>query len=125
MIEQTYSVCAINDFDNKYYLYEVPYRTLIRSGYDNVITAGRSASGDGYAWDILRVIPPAILTGQASGEAVSIALEDNLPLNKVDIKKLQSNLEKANVMIHFPDSYVPEDKTVIIRGKNTVNVGHI
>ncbi len=119
------SVCAINDFDNKYYLYEVPYRTLIRSGYDNVITAGRSASGDGYAWDILRVIPPAILTGQASGEAVSIALEDNLPLNKVDIKKLQSNLEKANVMIHFPDSYVPEDKTVIIRGKNTVNVGHI
>ena len=36
--------------------------------------AGRSSSGDGYGWDILRVIPPAILTGQAVGTAASLAL---------------------------------------------------
>ena len=34
------------------------------------------------------------------------------------IKKLQSILEKDdNIMIHFPDEYVPEDKTVVIHGQ--------
>ncbi|MBO5285747.1 MAG: FAD-dependent oxidoreductase [Clostridia bacterium] len=118
------SVCAINDFDHKDYLYEVPYRSLIKTGFDNVITAGRSISASGYGWDLVRVIPPAILTGQASGEAVSLALDKGLALSKVDVKKMQSNLEKANVMIHFPDEYVPEDKTVVIHGKNQTPTGH-
>ena len=45
----------------------------------------------------------------------------------VDIRALQSKLEKENVMIHFPDSYVPEDKTVIIHGKNAAEIegGHL
>jgi hypothetical protein len=27
----------------------VPYRTLMRTGFDNLLTAGRSAAGAGYA----------------------------------------------------------------------------
>jgi len=109
------SVCAINDFDHRDYLFEVPYRTLVRSGYDNLLTAGRSASAEGYGWDVLRVIPPAILTGQAAGEAASLALETGAPAAGVDIARLQSRLEAADVMIHFPDDAVPEDRTVDIR----------
>lgn len=112
------SVCAINDFDHRDYLYEVPLRALTRRGFDNMITAGRSASGAGYAWDVLRVIPPAILTGQAAGEAAALALDENTAVSDVTIPTLQKRLEDANVMIHFPDSYVPEDKTVIIHGNN-------
>ncbi len=108
------SVCAINDFGHRDYLFEVPYRTLVRSGFDNMITAGRSASATGYGWDMLRVIPPAILTGQAAGEAVCLSLESGRGLPDIDIYALQSRLEQANVMIHFPDSYVPEDRTVNI-----------
>jgi hypothetical protein len=48
------SVCAINDFDHRDYLYEVPLRCLVKAGYPNLITAGRSASASGYGWDILR-----------------------------------------------------------------------
>ena len=62
------SIGAICDFERRDFLYEIPFRTLVRTGYDNLITAGRSASADGYAWDVVRVIPPAILTGQAAGE---------------------------------------------------------
>ena len=69
------SIGAIGDFERRDFLYEIPYRTLIRSGYDNLITAGRSASADGYAWDVVRVIPPAIITGQAAGTAAAQALE--------------------------------------------------
>ena len=117
------SVCTINDFDHRDYLYEVPLRALTRRGFDNMITAGRSASGSGYAWDVLRVIPPAILTGQAAGEAAVLALEEKSAICDVTISILQKRLEDSNVMIHFPDAYVPEDKTVVIHGNNMD--GHI
>ncbi|MCQ2433372.1 MAG: FAD-dependent oxidoreductase [Clostridia bacterium] len=110
------SVCAINDFDHRNHLFEVPLRTLTRRGFDNIMTAGRSASGAGYGWDLLRVIPPAILTGQAAGEACVLALESGCAVHDVSVPKLQNRLEAANVMIHFPDSYIPEDRTVIIHG---------
>ncbi len=120
------SVGAINDFEHRDHLWEVPLCTLCRKDYPNMITAGRSASGDGYAWDLLRVIPPAIITGQAAGEAVTLAICDGVGVADVDIRKLQAKLESENVMVHFPDEYVPEDKTVILHGKNASEItgGH-
>ena len=93
------------------------FRRICRSDYPNVLTAGRRACGEGYGWDILRVIPPAILTGQAAGEVACMSIDDKVPVASVNIKKLQSILESDNIMVHFPDEYVPEDKTVIIHGK--------
>ena len=120
------SVCAINDFEHRDHLFEVPLRTLTRRDYPNMLTAGRSASGDGYGWDLLRVIPPAILTGQAAAEAACLAIEEKTAAASVDIRKLQNKLEMENVMVHFPDEYVPEDKTVVIHGKNVSDIdgGH-
>lgn len=121
------SICAINDFDHRDHLYEIPLRCLTRNDYPNVITAGRSADGTGFGWDLIRVIPPAILTGQAAGEAATLAIRNDCHIARVDIKTLQSKLEKENVMIHFPDEYVPEDRTVVIHGKNMTKIegGHI
>lgn len=103
------SVAAICDFDRRDYLYEVPLRTMVKSGYPNLITAGRSAAAEGYAWDVLRVIPPAILTGQAAGIACAMAIDSDCAVADVDIKKLQSELEKRDVMIHFDDALVPKE----------------
>ena len=121
------SVCAINDFDHRDHLFEVPLRCLTRHEYPNIITAGRSADGTGYGWDVLRVSPPAILTGQAAGEAAYLALKSDRPVAGVDIKSLQAKMERENVMVHFPDEYVPEDRTVIIHGKNAAEIpgGHM
>ena len=112
------SVCAINDFEHRDHLWEVPLRTLTRQDFPNILTAGRSASGQGYAWDLLRVIPPAILTGQAAAHAACLAIREKKGAANVTISTLQRNLEKDNVMVHFPDSYIPEDRTVILHGKN-------
>ena len=101
------SVCAICDFDRRDYLYEVPLRSLTRRGFDNIITAGRSASADGYAWDVFRVIPPAILTGQAAAVAASHAIDEGCAVADCDIRKVQSVLESENVMIHFDDALIP------------------
>ena len=120
------SICAINDFQHRDHLFEVPLRSITRKEYPNLITAGRSASGEGYGWDVLRVIPPAIITGQAAAHAACLAIDTNTGVGNVDITTLQKNLEKDDVMIHFPDEYLPEDRTVIIHGKNSAEIdgGH-
>ena len=115
------SISAINDFDQRDFLYEVPYRTLIRTGYDNLITAGRTASGEGYAWDVLRVIPPAIVTGQAAGLAAAQALDTGRGIDEIDVGALQKTLEAQRVMIHFDDAWVPEKPASDAR----CDVGHI
>ena len=92
-----------------------------------MLTAGRSASGIGYSWDLLRVIPPAIITGQATAKVACMAIENKTDVAKVNISVLQSKFEKDDIMVHFPDEYVPEDKTVIIHGKSTTEIdgGHL
>lgn len=102
------SVGAICDFDRKDYLFEIPYRTMMKSGFDNLVTAGRSVAGNGYAWDVLRVIPPAILSGQAAGTAAALAIDSEKGIDSIDVKQLQNCLEEGNVMIHFEDSLIPE-----------------
>ena len=103
------SVGAICDFDRRDFLYEVPYRTLYSKKAINVITCGRSASGDGYAWDVLRVIPPAILTGQAAGFACALALDEGHgDVAAVNVATLQQKMQNADNAIHFDDADIPD-----------------
>ena len=102
---------AICDFDRADYLYEVPLRALYSKACPNLLTAGRSAAGEGYAWDVLRVIPPAIQTGQAAGEAAALAVEMNTDPGKVSIAQLQARLARGGVMIHFDDKLIPDGST--------------
>lgn len=101
------SIAAICDFDRRDYLFEVPRRALVRSGWDNLVTAGRSAAGEGYAWDVLRVIPPAIVTGQAAGLLCCQALDESRAVYSTDIRALQAELARQNVLLHFDDADVP------------------
>ena len=92
-----------------------------------MLTAGRSADGTGYCWDVLRVIPPAIITGQAAAHAACLAIRENTGAADVPIRTLQNKLEQDNIMVHFPDAYIPEDRTIVIHGKNAVQIedGHL
>lgn len=110
------SICAIPDFEHRCHLFEVPYGTICRHDFPNFLTAGRSASAEGFGWDVLRVIPPAILTGQAAGEAAALALDAGCDVGSVPMPELQKRLESDRVMIHFPDSYIPEGRPFSFRG---------
>lgn len=110
------SICAINDFEHRCHLFEVPFGTICRHDAPNLLTAGRSASAEGFGWDVLRVIPPAILTGQAAGEAAALALDEGRDVAGVSIRELQRRLEDDKVMVHFPDSYIPEGRPFSFRG---------
>ncbi len=100
------SISAMNDFEHRHFLYEIPYRVMYKNGFPNLLAAGRITSGDGYGWDLLRVIPPAIITGQAAGVAAAIAIDDKKAVGDIDVSKLQEILAKQNVMIHFDNALV-------------------
>jgi len=117
------SVGAICDFDRRDFLYEIPYGTLVRDGFPNLITAGRSASGEGYAWDVLRVIPPAIVSGQAAGLAAVQSIDSGRGLDKLDVEALQRAMAKGGNRIHFDDSLVPEGKKEA--ADSHADIGHI
>ena len=115
------SVGAICDFDRRDYLFEVPLGCLVRSGYPNFITAGRSASARDYAWDVLRVIPPAIQTGQAAGIVASHAIDEGCDVADVNIAHVQKALSDTGVMIHFDDDLIPHGADA----GEKVDIGHI
>ena len=104
-----HSIGVICDFDHRDRLFEVPYGTLYHASCDNLMTCGRSASASGWGWDVLRVIPPAILTGQAAGMAAALAFRDNCAVSSVSISELQTGLAETGVVIHFPEEWLPED----------------
>lgn len=103
------SVGAVCDPMKRDQLFEVPFGVLVKTGYDNIITAGRSASGEGLAWNVLRVIPQAILTGQAAGVACALAVDERCAITDVNITALQRVMEEAGNAIHFDDALVPKE----------------
>ena len=103
------SVAAICDMEHRDYLYELPYKCLCRSDYPNLLAAGRCISADGYAWDVVRVIPPAIITGQVAGLAASEAINQACCVSQIDIRSLQEKLISQNVIIKFDDAWLPSD----------------
>ncbi len=82
-------------------VYEIPYRTMVSKDYFNLFATGRAISASGDAWEATRVIPPAILTGQAAGSAAALAIKKKCSVLDVPIADLQKNLEKTGVIIHY------------------------
>ena len=77
----------------------------------------------GYAWDVIRVIPPAIITGQAAGNAAVVALDTNCGIDKVDVAKVQQRQSEQKVMLHFDDTLIPRDAASA--GEKGEEIGHI
>ncbi len=66
------------------------------------------------------------VAGVAAALAASHAMKEKTGAASVGIRKLQDAIEKENIMVHFPDAYLPEDRTVCIHGKNAAEIdgGH-
>ncbi len=82
--------------------YQIPYSALYNEKVDNILACGRIISapqGDG--WEVARVIPVCALTGEAAGNAASIAVENKCSVCSVDIKILQALQQKNNIKISF------------------------
>ncbi len=88
------------DFSKRGHVYELPYRILYRPGFDNLFTAGRSVSSSGWAWEVTRVIPVAIATGQAAGVAAALCCQSETSAPALEIKLVQEELVRSGVRLH-------------------------
>jgi hypothetical protein len=96
------SSCGVfGDFLNKGNYYELPYEILFNKSITNMYVAGRIVSSSGMGWEVTRVIPVCVLSGEVTGLAVSLLKQTNKDNNSLDIKLLQEKLVKRGIKLHY------------------------
>ena len=64
-----------------------------------MLSAGRCISTAGEAWEIIRCIPQAALTGQAAGTALAMVIKSGATVQTLDVAALQGRLKAAGVLL--------------------------
>ena len=64
--------------------YQVPFRVLVQSQFDNFIAAGRMVNADPMAFGALRVMVNLNQLGEAAGVAAYLSLNTSKPVNRLD-----------------------------------------
>ena len=72
--------------------YSIPYRCLVPKNINNVLVAGRCIGADRGMQASTRVIPCCYITGQASGVAASVCVDDNTFARNADIDKIKKQI---------------------------------
>ncbi|MGD9494892.1 MAG: FAD-dependent oxidoreductase [Armatimonadota bacterium] len=75
--------------------YDIPYGALVCADLTNLLACGRCVSADHLAMASLRVMGPAMATGQAAGEAAAMAAAAEGEAGAVHVPELQRRL-RAN-----------------------------
>ena len=98
------SVGLVADWRRAGSVWEVPFRSLYSaSGPGNLLFAGRCMGAVGDAWEVMRVIPAAAVTGQAAGMAAALALRDRLPLRELSVERLGDELKRRGIPQHLEE----------------------
>ena len=78
----------------------IPFRCLLPQGLKNVFVAGRCISADSYAHGSLRVMPPAMVTGEAVGTAAGLIYKSQtVDIHQTDVAKLRKRLREMGQML--------------------------
>jgi FAD-dependent oxidoreductase family protein len=72
--------------------YQIPYRSLVPLGVEQLLVAGRCLSATHEALAAIRVMPPAFATGHAAGVAAGLAVQGGVAPRKIPVDQLQRTL---------------------------------
>jgi hypothetical protein len=78
--------------------FEIPYRSLLPVGVENMIIAGRCISADHVAESGIRAVMACMYTGQAAGTAASLAIKSGDSPKTVKIGAVQDSLRVQNLL---------------------------
>ena len=79
--------------------YQVPYRSLVPVGAENVLVAGRLIGADRGAYGAIRVMVNCNQTGEAAGEAAYLAVESDCAVADVDTAALRDRLTDGGSIV--------------------------
>jgi ribulose 1,5-bisphosphate synthetase/thiazole synthase len=83
--------------------YQIPYRSLLVRGIENLLTAGRCISGTYEAHASYRVKGPCLAIGQAAGAAAALAAQKGVTPRGLDVCDLQKELIRQGVRLNSGD----------------------
>lgn len=86
------AVGNLGDFRKPGRHFQLPYRTLYNKTVGNLFAAGRVISSKDDGWELTRVIPVAVLSGEAAGTAAALCVKEKCNNDQLDIRKLQDAL---------------------------------
>jgi len=96
------TVALSNDFRKPEVVYEIPLRSLLPAGIENLLCAGRCVSSDPEAMEALREIHGCWTMGEGAGAAAALAAERGCTPADVPIAELQQRLVAAGAVIALP-----------------------
>jgi hypothetical protein len=79
--------------------YQVPFRSLLCAGVDNLLLAGRCISATHEALASTRVIAPSMAQGEAAGAAAALAAQKGLSARGVDVAEVQRILVERGAFL--------------------------
>ncbi len=80
-------------------VYYVPYRSLLPTGCDNLLVAGKTVSCESQAMGGIRCMPSAMAMGQAAGLAAALAVKGGTRVEKIDVAELQKALRSHGAIL--------------------------
>jgi hypothetical protein len=82
--------------------YDVPYRTLVPRGRDDIWVAGRCFSATHDAHASCRSMAQTMAMGQAVGTAAGLSLLNDCSAREIDVSELQEHLRKSGAVLEMP-----------------------
>ncbi len=97
------SVGLVADWRRAGHVWEIPYGVLLPRKVAGLLVVGRCISSEGDAWQVTRVIPPAVLTGQVAGLAAALAAECGTTPDALGVADLQAALRAKGMPLHLAE----------------------
>lgn len=88
-----------NEFHREGLVPGIPYGALCAKGFQNLLMAGRIASGDRRAQSAYRVQASCMAMGEAVGTAAAMAAKENTPAAEIDVQALRAILKKNGAIV--------------------------
>ncbi len=79
--------------------YEIPYRSIVQKGIDNLFIIGRCLSAEFDAQASARVSGTALAMGHAAAVAAKMCIDNNIPAKEVNVKNLQEILKTQGAIL--------------------------
>lgn len=79
--------------------FQVPYRSLVPKGVDNLIVAGRCIGGDKISHAAVRSMMCCTVTGQGAGVAAAVSVRTGRSFERLDVGLVQNELKRQGVRL--------------------------
>ncbi len=95
-------------------VYEIPYRSLLPQGYENLLVAGRCISATHAAFGSVRVMATSMGIGQGAGTAASLAIRNGCNTRDVDVRTVRRMLIEQGQYLLEAGVDPDEDRALVL-----------